>query len=436
MQDIKKQIEDYFSLHKEEIYEKLRTLMELESVTSDRQCCREALRYVAELAASFGMRTVIGRHGDVAVAEIGEGELALGILAHVDVVDIGNRGAWIYEPYTLTVADGTLYGRGIADDKGSVILSLYAMRYLKETLPGFNKRIQLIIGTSEEDNWVDMAHYKEEFELPDYGYSPDGNFPVYNSENGYMDIVLRFEQQLPSEYDDFRCGSASNSIPSEGQFSRNGELFYVSGRAAHSSTPQLGENAMLRLAEKLKDSSLDFSSFLLDYFPEGEYGSRLPIERVETDIPREARLKTTIVPTLMGQDGRAVWINFNVRNAFDMPAENIRAAFEKLKDKYHYQIRIDESLAPIYTDSKRPWLNRMKEVYESYGLKNEFLPGPGCSYAKAIPGFVCWGPVFPGDPDTAHMENEQVPETSFMLSAAIYTEYLYREAGCEADGTL
>ena len=73
----------------------------------------------------------------------------------------------------------------------------------------------------------------------------------------------------------------------------------------------------------------------------------------------------------------------------------------------------------------------MKEVYESYGQKCEFLPAAGCTYAKTIPNFVSWGPVFPGDLDCAHMENEQISETSFWLGAEIYTAYLYQEAALE-----
>ena len=106
----------------------------------------------------------------------------------------------------------------------------------------------------------------------------------------------------------------------------------------------------------------------------------------------------------------------------------IKAAFESQMDSYHYDLHIEESLSPIYLDSNQPWLTRMKEVYESFGKKNEFLPASGCTYAKAVPNFVSWGPVFPGDPDCAHMENEQIPEASFLLGAEIYALHLYHES--------
>ena len=185
---------------------------------------------------------------------------------------------------------------------------------------------------------------------------------------------------------------------------------------------------MLNLADELKDTGLDFVRFLRDFCPKDVYASLLPLQRTAISVPEEYKLNTTIVPTILTQEGRNIRINFNVRQAFDIPNENIQAAFESQMESYHYDIHIEESLSPFYLDSNQPWLTRMREVYESFGKKNEFLPAAGCSYAKAVPNFVSWGPVFPEDPDCAHMENEQSPEASFLLGAEIYALYLYQEA--------
>lgn len=427
----KEQIRDYFAAHKTEIYTHLKKLMEIKSISDQRKTCKEALQYVMRLADSFGMKTAVGKHGDVGIIEIGEGELTLGILAHVDVVDEGSPAAWDFNPFSLTEKEGILYGRGIVDDKGPVIVSLYALKFLQEQVPAFHRKIQLIVGTSEESVWYDMIHFKEEFPLPDYGYSPDGNFPIFNIENGYMDVVLEFTQELPEVYDGFSSGSSENSVPSEAEFSYYGQLQHFQGKAAHSSTPDLGENAMLKMAAALSEPKPDFARFLCDFFPEGRYASLLPIEKNLSVPAGGPTLPTTIVPTILKQEGKHISINFNIRQAFDIPNANILAAFEQQKEAYHYEIHIKENLSPIFVDENQPWLTRMKEVYESYGQKCEFLPAAGCTYAKTIPNFVSWGPVFPGDLDCAHMENEQISETSFWLGAEIYTAYLYQEAALE-----
>ena len=425
---MREKINRYFSSHKEEMYMYLKGLMEIESRTENREKSKEALAYVLRLAEKFGMKTTMGKYGDVGVVEIGQGDVTLGILAHVDVVPEGDLSAWEVRPFTLTRKNDTLYGRGIVDDKGPVITSLYAMRFVKENLPEMKKKIQLIVGTSEESIWTDMVHFKEEFSLPDYGYSPDGNFPIYYAENGYMDLILDFSRELGEEYDNLTGGSAENSVPSSAGFSYRGKPYEIKGKAAHSSTPELGENALLKMGLAMPEPKPDFARFLNKYFPEGEYASRLSIEKDRSKAFDGEASMTTIVPTLLRQKGRRVSINFNVRQAIDIPNENIIAAFEREKQEYSFEIRIKESLAPIYVDKNQPWILRMREAYESYGKKNEFLLASGCTYAKTIPNFVSWGPVFPEDLDCAHMENEQATEESFILGAKIYTTYLLGEA--------
>ena len=433
---MKERINRYISEHKEEMYANLKKLMEIRSRTEKFEKSKEALAFVLGLADSFGMRTKLGKHGDVGVIEIGEGEKTVGLLAHVDVVPEGDISVWEDEPFTLTIRDGVLYGRGIVDDKGPVMTSLYAMRFVKENVPEMKRKIQLIVGTSEESVWTDMEHFKEEFPLPDYGYSPDGNFPIYYAESGYMDVTLEFmlNPENPAEaYTGVNGGTAPNSVPSEAEFTFGGERKVFKGKAAHSSAPELGENALLKMAEGMPEPKPAFARFLLDFFPEGVYGSKLTIEKDPSIVFEEEVPPTTIVPTVLRQDGQMISINFNVRQGMDIPNDNIIAAFAREQDDYGFEIKISESLAPIYVDRHQPWMQRMAATYDAYGKVNEFLLAPGCTYAKTIPNFVCWGPVFPGDLDCAHMENEQATEESFLLGAAIYTAFLYEEAQIEGE---
>lgn len=61
---------------------------------------------------------------------MGEGEETLGILAHVDVVPVGE--GWTYPPFSGTIADGKIFGRGTLDDKGPAMMCLYCMKALKD----------------------------------------------------------------------------------------------------------------------------------------------------------------------------------------------------------------------------------------------------------------------------------------------------------------
>jgi len=50
------------------------------------------------------------------------------VLGHVDVVPVGDETLWRTPPWTPTVVDGALYGRGAVDMKGGVVAGLAAVR--------------------------------------------------------------------------------------------------------------------------------------------------------------------------------------------------------------------------------------------------------------------------------------------------------------------
>ena len=92
---------------------------------------------------------------------------------------------WDTDPYTATEKDdGCLYGRGTDDDKGPVVIALYAMRCLKELGVELSHGCRLIMGTDEESGSGDLPYfYKDNAPAPNT-VTPDTGFPVYNTEKG------------------------------------------------------------------------------------------------------------------------------------------------------------------------------------------------------------------------------------------------------------
>ncbi|MBR3183112.1 MAG: hypothetical protein IKF61_02015, partial [Firmicutes bacterium] len=116
-----------------------------------------------------------------------------------------------------------------------------------------------------------------------------------------------------------------------------------------------------------------------------------------------------------------------VRNDFKLPSRSVLEALENKRAEGNYDINIVEILDSIWVDEDLPWIKRMKKVLEDNGIPGECRFAPGCTYAKSIPNTVCFGPVFEGDHDCAHMDNEGQSLEHYILSAELYAQYLAGE---------
>ena len=83
-------------------------------------------------------------------ARIGEGGPNVCFAGHTDVVPIGDRNDWTYDPFGGVIADGVLYGRGAADMKGAIAAFVAAAaRHLAEKAKRAGSISLLITGDEE-----------------------------------------------------------------------------------------------------------------------------------------------------------------------------------------------------------------------------------------------------------------------------------------------
>lgn len=402
----------------------LRTLIAIRSVTEDRAAARAALDWTLGRARELGFRTGITPEGDAGYAEIGSGDTVLGILAHVDVVGIGDPAKWESDPFVLTRRGGMLYGRGVEDDKGPVIQCLYAMREVLDAGVPLLKRIRLIIGTSEESEWSDIEHYRACFGTPDYGFSPDAAFPVYNVEKGYADVTLCFPA---AGVEALRCGDSTNTIPSSALLRRCGgtdERF--TGVSAHSSAPEKADNAILHLAA----ASLDFSwaRFIYEQLAPDPYGIHLGLDD-GTDVYRNVPVgKTVCVPTVLCLENDRVILNVNIRLRAGLSASTVYLAFARHAAAYGYTCEVQDASEAMFVDPEQTFIHEMNAAAAACGIPQGCMAASGATYCGAIPNHVGWGPVIPPDEGSAHQENESVAEEDFWRVLALYTAYLVRAA--------
>ena len=414
---------------KAEMMADIAALVAIPSLHGDLAENTRALDFVLARAEALGMRTFTTAEHDVGVAEIGDGDAAVGILAHVDVVDVGDLGKWRFPPYDCREADGYLWGRGTEDDKGPVIMGLYAMRAMAALELPLSKRVQLIIGTCEEGVWSDIDHYKAQFPLPDYGFTPDGAFPIGHGENGYADVCLTFREQGLERIEALRAGKSPNTVPSLATVKMiGGEERAYHGRAVHSSAPHLGDNAIVKLCrEDAAIQGFAFCRFINRYLAGDSPTQGLGIDDGGTVFEGRPVGPSRASATVLEKDGDAVTLNINFRQRFGVTRQGIEAAFSALAEAYGFTYNIPDMLEPVYTDNDQPPFRLMDAVQQEYGLPGGFHVDVGSSYVKAMPNMVSWGPILPKD-GYAHMENERYGIDIMMTATKAYCSWLVRDA--------
>ena len=83
-------------------------------------------------------------------ATIGEGNKMLVLLGHTDVVPTGPIEQWDSDPFTATQREGLLYGRGVADMKGSVAAFITACEEIyKQKIP-IKEKLGIMLTSDEE----------------------------------------------------------------------------------------------------------------------------------------------------------------------------------------------------------------------------------------------------------------------------------------------
>jgi succinyl-diaminopimelate desuccinylase len=105
----------------------------------------------------LGFELEMMRYGDVdnLWARRGSGGPVVCFAGHTDVVPTGPVEKWHSDPFTPTVRDGMLYGRGASDMKGSLAAFVTAIERFVAAHPEHNGSIALLLTSDEEGIAVD-----------------------------------------------------------------------------------------------------------------------------------------------------------------------------------------------------------------------------------------------------------------------------------------
>ena len=129
-------------------------LIALRSLTPEDAGCQKLL---AERLEKHGFTLEWMPHGDVLNLWARRGTLSplLCFAGHTDVVPSGLETAWTSPPFTPTVRDGMLFGRGAADMKGGVAAMTLAAERFVQRHPDHDGSIAFLLTSDEEGVAVD-----------------------------------------------------------------------------------------------------------------------------------------------------------------------------------------------------------------------------------------------------------------------------------------
>jgi len=468
MNDLKA-VHEWIDAHYDEMEQKLLELLSIDSVRGEAEPGLpfgpgpgKALSFCLELAEKQGFATD-NMDGYMGIVDLpGEEEEQIGILSHVDVVPVVPED-WTYPPFAGQVADNILWGRGVLDDKGPLMACQYALMALKETGCNLRRSVRHLLGTNEETGMACIEYFaKNSPVLPVMGFAPDAVFPVVAGEKGLLrwTCSAQWEEQT---YDygiylsSFQGGTEINCVPAQAEavlmvdpagweqlqqaaaghdivLDRDGNQVTVSalGLAAHAAFPEKGDNAIIKVLSFLADLDMkpsgagDFVRKVLRLLEDWRTGSGLGIDGKD-----EYSALTNLLSLMEISSGKGSF-SCDTRFPVTWDGDNMVAKLEYIARGENLEFCCWLRMDPLFYGEDYPLVKTLLRVYREQTGDNEppRIIGTG-SYARKLPDFVAFGPIFPDQENIIHQADERISRENLSRLAHIYAEAIYSLANLE-----
>lgn len=438
--------------YKEDIIADLSELIAIKSISGFQDDCTIALDWMMKKAESFGLATK-SYDGLAGHVELGNGGKLCGVLSHLDVVPEGNN--WDSLPFELSVGDGYMYGRGIADDKGAALINLYCLRALKECGVIGKNTIRAIYGTCEETGMSDIEMYFEKEPVPDMAFTPDSRYGICRCEKGILQLELYADTHDGITLTQLHSGKAVNAVPDtayalldcteseDHQLLRladakdgNFEFYYTidglmvlsRGKASHACEPEKGQNAAIALVDLLA-SNFDLPqlgsvcSFVESCIGIYNNGVKMGL-KMRDSVSGELTLS---VGTIHIDEGYAT-CTIDIRYPVTMSGDHILKTVKKAAANENLHVKVLKHSKPLNMSESTDLINLLSDSYEEImGEKPDLYSTGGGTYARMLQGKgVAFGPVFKGEESNIHNANECLSVDKFFKHAQICCEAMYR----------
>jgi len=415
----------------------------------------EALKISEELG--FSTNNLDGYAG---YAEAGQGEEAVGVLVHLDVVPEGL--GWQFDPYGAEISDNKIYGRGTSDDKAPAVASLYALKAVIDSGAVLTKRVRIIFGTNEEKGCECIKYYVKKEGHASIGFTPDANFPLIHGEkaiiHGYFHFIDKEEKTSPYLLD-ISGGSAINMVADEcsativcdqesgikekfNSYLKSNDLtgeykhyenkieIKIIGKSSHGSKPDEGVNAISHMTTFIKDINLNFGSEFADLYAK-KIGFSTNGEYLGINT-KDSFGSLTFCAGNIKTDGNTITVGCDIRSPITLnPQDIINKIKNSLKDT-NIKYELHTLKEAIYMEQDCYLVKTLTQCYVDITGDTENKPYTigGGTYARSMNNILGFGMLFCGSEDTMHKKNEYVEIDKLLLAAKIYAKAIYRLA-CE-----
>lgn len=405
----------------------------------------EALKIAAELGLST--RNLDYKMGCASVLPADSEAGYLATITHVDVVPAGN--GWNSDPFTMLDRDGYILGRGVIDDKGPTVLSLYALKYFADRKITPRHELRALIGSNEEIAMGDVEYYLDNYPAPLFCFSPDADFPLVNGEKGIWHAKLT-RNAVGGKIEKIWGGLATNAVPDRAEaiircsdaekalaglkgderitaeISGDGIHLTAFGKGGHASLPEGTVNAIGLLAEFILNNSLAseeenvFLRLIMKLHCATD-GSGLGVAADDGLFD-----PLTIVGGVIGMDknGR-IFQSLDCRYPTNMSGEKLSEIISAQAEGIAELSVVNDSV-PFYMSLDNPAVQVCIDAYNSVTGENAapFTIGGG-TYARHFPNAASFGPEHSDRPmpewcGSMHGANEAACKADFLEALKVY----------------
>ena len=409
-------VQEFVKNNRDDIVQDIKDIVAVKSVAGEKAegmpfgpDVKAALDKALEMAARFGVETA-SVDNYLGYAELkGEKDDYLATICHLDVVPEGN--GWKADPFTVREIDGWLLGRGVCDNKGAAVLTMYMLKFFKEQGVKLPYTIRTLFGCDEETGMTDVDYYLEKEKAPLFVFTPDANFPVCCGEKGIISYKLLSKKVEDTNVVKFDSGVAGNVIPdlAEITFKKTAGTFPAAegldieetaegvkitahGIGGHAAFPKGTKNAIGMLVSYGLENNL-FSEEEKPYF---ELLAKLHgvTDGSGLGIDADDGLFTplTCIGGVISYADGVYCQNINIRFPTNTDPDKMHSILAPQFEAIGGSVPAASGAKPFYIDPKNPIVQAMMDTYnEVTGLETEPYTIGGGTYARHFPLGVAFG---------------------------------------------